>query len=213
MFLADLITQADGWLQSVVCSSTTRPNVRTLHWSITGGWGRVAHQTVGLDPPRDGHGAECKPDAHQHLPEVLSQREGRAFSFLYRFHKLREVLAADYPLFVECLRELVSIFEGDALLHCVRRSFMGITRSSCLVCGVAWRLSGWCRNWKACRRGSRLNSLRRTRWWHAFPRLIKASPERPQFADEAADDFVETLYMHLTGEILHGLGRLGDSGV
>jgi len=34
--------------------------------------------------------------------------------------------------------------------------------------------------------------------------LFKASLERPELADDGSDDFVETLYMHLTGAIYYG---------
>jgi len=125
------------------------------------------------------------------------------------FHALQTVLETDYPQFVACLRELVSIFEGDV------RSFM---RSPKFHGHHEIELFGL-------RRGEALKHLvpeleklmegialkRHTQeevaeQFQVIDGMFRASLERPELADEASDDFVETLYMHLTGEVYYGQG-------
>ena len=125
------------------------------------------------------------------------------------FHALIGLVGSDYALFVECLRELVSIFEGD-VRSCMRTlkfhghneiELFGLRRGvACerlvpelekLMEGIALK---------------RLNPDEVTARLQGIDGLFKASLERPELSQEESDDFVETLYMHLTGEIYYGHG-------
>jgi hypothetical protein len=126
------------------------------------------------------------------------------------FHALSERVAEDYAGVVESLRELVSIFEGD-VRSCMRTpKFHG--HNEIELFGL--------RRGEACERivpdlerlmeGIALKRLTREEVaarLHAVDALFKASIERPELADEESDDFVETLYMHLTGEVYYGQGE------
>ena len=125
------------------------------------------------------------------------------------FHALHAVLVSDYPQFVECLRELVSIFEGD-VRSCMRApkfhghheiELFGLRRGEALerlvpeleklMEGIALK---------------RLEPAEVATRFQGIDALFKASLERPELADEGSGDFVETLYMHLTGEVYYGHG-------
>ena len=125
------------------------------------------------------------------------------------FHALTEVVKTDYAQFVECLRELVSIFEGD-VRSCMRApkyhghheiELFGLRRGEAcerlvpelekLMEGIALK---------------RLSPEEVAARLHAIDAQFKSSLERPELADDASEDFVETLYMHLTGEIYYGSG-------
>ncbi len=123
------------------------------------------------------------------------------------FHGLLTLIQTDYAAFVECLRELVSIFEGDV------RSWM---RSPKYHGHNEIELFGL-RRGEACERIvpelerimegitlKRLDAQQVAERMQAVDAHFKASLERPELADETSDDFVETLYMHLTGEVYYG---------
>ncbi len=125
------------------------------------------------------------------------------------FHALVETLQADYGQFVECLRELVSIFEGD-VRSCMRSpkyhghheiELFGLRRGEAgerLVPELERLMEGI-----ALKRVSQEDVMARLL---AIDALFKSSLERPELADDTSEDFVETLYMHLTGEIYYGSG-------
>lgn len=125
------------------------------------------------------------------------------------FHALDAVLAHDYAQFVECLRELVSIFEGD-VRSCMRApkfhghheiELFGLRRGEALeqlVPELEKLMEGI-----ALKRFDQAEVLAR---FQTIDALFKASLERPELADDASGDFVETLYMHLTGEVYYGHG-------
>ncbi len=209
---ADLIMQADGWLQSVgfaldevIMAERTDATLEYYRrmgqeWRIKPlAWTR-REMDMALSASRTRINTCLK---------YYHSAKGVHFLSYTDFHKLREVLAADYPLFVECLRELVSIFEGD-VRSCMRSQkfhghheieLFGLRRGVAserlvpelekLMEGIALKL---------------LTPDEVAARLSAIDAGFKASLERPQFADEASDDFVETLYMHLTGEIYTALG-------
>jgi len=125
------------------------------------------------------------------------------------FSRFAAMATSDYPQFVECLRELVSIFEGD-VRSCMRSpkfhghheiELFGLRRGEAfervvpelekLMEGIALR---------------RIEQDDVAARMQAITAMFKASLERPELADDNSDDFVETLYMHLTGEIYYGSG-------
>jgi len=128
------------------------------------------------------------------------------------FHKLLDVAVSDYPQFVECLRELVSIFEGD-VRSCLRApkyhghheiELFGLLRGEAferLVPELEKLMEGI-----VLKRLAPEEVVIRMR---GIDSLFKVLLERPQLADDGSDDFVETLYMNLTGEVYYGQG---DSG-
>ncbi len=125
------------------------------------------------------------------------------------FHKMVELSESDYAPFVECLHELVSIFEGD-VRSCMRApkfhghheiELFGLRRGEAflrLVPELETLMEGI-----ALKRLAPAAVVARI---HEIDQLFKASLERPELADDSSDDFVETLYMHLTGEVYFGHG-------
>ena len=123
------------------------------------------------------------------------------------FHTLVDMVQSDFSKFVECLRELVSIFEGD-VRSCMRSpkfhghheiELFGLRRGEAflrLVPELEKLMEGI-----ALKRLAPAEVLERL---IVIDALFKASLERPELADESCDDFVETLYMHLTGAIYSG---------
>ncbi len=123
------------------------------------------------------------------------------------FHKLVARVASDYAQFVECLRELVSIFEGD-VRSCMRSlkfhghhevELFGLRRGEAfqrLVPELEKLMEGIAL--------MRLTPEEVAMRLQCIDALFKASLERPQLADDTSDDFIETLYMHLTGAVYSG---------
>jgi hypothetical protein len=135
--------------------------------------------------------------------------KGVHFLTYAEFHTLTARGAEDYAEFVECLRELVSIFEGD-VRSCMRTpkyhghneiELFGLRRGAAcerivpelerLMEGIALK---------------RLTEAEVAARLQSLDALFKALLERPELADEGSDDFIETLYMHLTGEVYYGQG-------
>ena len=123
------------------------------------------------------------------------------------FHALLDWARSDFPKFVESLRELVSIFEGD-VRSCMRSpkfhghheiELFGLRRGEALLRLVP--------DLEKLMEGivlKRLSPEEVAKRLEEVDALYKASLERPQLADETSDDFVETLYMHLTGAVYTG---------
>ena len=125
------------------------------------------------------------------------------------FHKMVELPEADYLQVVECLRELVSIFEGD-VRSCMRApkfhghheiELFGLRRGAALerlVPELETLMEGI-----ALKRLTPQAVMKRLR---EIDLVFRSSLERSELAEESSDDFVETLYMHLTGEVYYGHG-------
>ena len=125
------------------------------------------------------------------------------------FHKMGEQVEADFTHFVGCLRELVSIFEGD-VRSCMRApkfhghhevELFGLRRGEAfqrLVPELETLMEGIALK--------RLTPVEVVVRFREIDQHFKASLERPELADDSSDDFVETLYMHLTGEVYFNLG-------
>lgn len=123
------------------------------------------------------------------------------------FHTLLALVESDFQKFVACLRELVSIFEGD-VRSCMRSpkfhghheiELFGLRRGDAfqrLVPELEKLMEGIAL--------MRLTPAEVAMRLQCIDSLFKASLERPELADENSDDFVETLYMHLTGAIYSG---------
>ena len=123
------------------------------------------------------------------------------------FHALTDLVQSDGAKFVDCLRELVSIFEGD-VRSCMRSpkfhghheiELFGLRRGEAflrLVPDLEKLMEGIALK--------RLTTSEMAERLAVIDALFKASLERPELADESSDDFVETLYMHLTGAIYSG---------
>jgi hypothetical protein len=133
--------------------------------------------------------------------------KGVHFLSYAEFHKLVDLVTADYPKFVASLRELVSIFEGD-VRSCMRSlkfhghheiELFGLRRGEAfqrLVPELEKLMEGIAL--------MRLTQEEVAARLQCIDSLFKASLERPELADENGKDFVETLYMHLTGAIYSG---------
>ena len=125
------------------------------------------------------------------------------------FNALLVLIEADYAGFVECLRELVSVFEGD-VRSCMRSpkfhghneiELFGLRRGvACemIVPELEQIMEGIALE--------RLDASQVAERMRAVDAQFKASLERPELADESSEDFVETLYSHLTGEVYYGSG-------
>ena len=123
------------------------------------------------------------------------------------FHALLGLVQSNFAGAVECLRELVSICEGD-VRSCMRSSkfhghheieLFGLRRGEAfmrLVPDLEKLMEGIVLK--------RLTPAEVAGRLEAIDALFKASLERPELADEGCDDFVETLYMHLTGAVYSG---------
>ncbi len=135
--------------------------------------------------------------------------KGVHFLSYAEFHKLMAQAEGDYAQFIACLRELVSIFEGD-VRSCMRAlkfhghheiELFGLRRGEAfqrLVPELEKLMEGIAlKRLTPAEVGMRLQCI---------DALFKASLERPELADEGSDDFVETLYMHLTGAVYTGQG-------
>ncbi|MBQ4199445.1 MAG: hypothetical protein II649_06145 [Kiritimatiellae bacterium] len=126
------------------------------------------------------------------------------------FHKFAELAATDFAVFREQLRELTSVFEGHAT------SFL---RQPKLHGHHEVELFGMRRGVAIERVVPELEKLmegivlRRTSQEEAAMRiaeidaLYKSLLSRPELADETSNAFIETLYIHLTGEIYSVMGE------
>ena len=126
------------------------------------------------------------------------------------FHAFAELARTDFPRFREQLRELTSVFEGHAT------SFL---RQPKLHGHHEVELFGLSRGVALARLVPELEKLmekivlRRTTQEAVAVRiaeidaLYKSLLTRPELADDGSDAFVETLYMHLTGEIYSVMGE------
>ncbi|MDD4101134.1 MAG: hypothetical protein PHU80_00700, partial [Kiritimatiellae bacterium] len=135
--------------------------------------------------------------------------KGVHFLTYKNFSVLCRLAAEDYDQFVECLRELVSIFERD-VRSCMRSpkfhghneiELFGLRRGEAferIVPELEKLMEGI-----VLKRVSREEGTTRI---CAIRQLFKGSLERPELGDEESGDFVETMYMHLTGEIYYGSG-------
>ncbi len=208
----DLITQADGWLQSIgfgldeiIMAERTDATLEYYRrigqeWRIKPlAWTR-REMDAALRASRTRINSALK---------YYHSAKGVHFLSYSDFHTLHEVLATDYSKFVECLRELVSIYEGD-VRSCMRAlkfhghheiELFGLRRgvaSERLVPELEELMEGI--------------ALKRLTQEEVAARLtvidsgFRVALERPEFADDTSPDFVETLYMHLTGEIYAAMG-------
>ena len=126
------------------------------------------------------------------------------------FHAFAELARIDFPSFRAQLRELTSVFEGHST------SFL---RQPKLHGHHEVELFGLRRGMALTRLVPELEKLmekivlRRTTQEAAAARiaeidaLYKSLLTRPELADDTSDAFVETLYMHLTGEIYSVMGE------
>ena len=135
--------------------------------------------------------------------------KGVHFLTYNEFGVLCKLAVEDYDQFVDCLRELVSIFERD-VRSCIRSpkfhghneiELFGLRRGEAferIVPELEKVMEGI-----ALKRISREEITDRI---CAIRQLFKAALERIELGDEESGDFVETMYMHLTGEIYYGSG-------
>lgn len=130
--------------------------------------------------------------------------KGIHFLSYSEFHKITEWVTSDYEKAINCLRELVSVAEGEKKSY-VRTSkfhghyeieFFGLQRGEAfqrLIPSIE-RMLEWVTLGMIEQQDVVTSML-------ALDELFRTSLERPELANEASDDFVETLYMHLTGAI------------
>ncbi len=133
--------------------------------------------------------------------------KGVHFLTYTEFHKLTEWVAQDYAKFVACLKEMVSIFEGD-VRSCMRTDkfgehheieLFGVRRGTALD-----RLVPALENLMEHITLKRLPQNEVSMRLRLIDSLFSVSLERPQLADETSKDFIETLYLHLTGSVYSG---------
>jgi hypothetical protein len=209
---ADLITAADDWLQSVgftldavVMAERTDATLEFYRrqgqeWRIKPlAWTR-REMELALNASRTRINSQLR---------YYHSAKGVHFLPYSDFHKMAELAEADYVRFVECLRELVSIFEGD-VRSCMRApkfhghhevELFGLRRGDALL-----RLVPELETLMEAIALKRLASAEVVARIREIDQLFKASLERSELADDGSDDFVETLYRHLTGEVYSGHG-------
>jgi hypothetical protein len=205
-----LVRAADDWLQSlgfpldaIVMAERTDATLEFYRrqgqeWRIKPlAWTR-REMTLALDASRTRINTRLR---------YYHSAKGVHFLSYSNFHVLLDVVRSDFPQFVECLRDLVSSFEGD-MCSCMRSpkfhghheiELFGLRRGEAflrLVPELEKLMEGI-----VLKRLSQAEVAGRLK---AIDVLFKASLERPELADETSDDFVETLYMHLTGAIYTG---------
>lgn len=133
--------------------------------------------------------------------------KGVHFLSYSEFHKISEWAASDYPKALTCLRELVSVAENEKRSY-VRTpkfhghyeiEFFGMQRGEALqrLIPSIERMMEWI-TLNMIEQQDVVTSIQ------AFDELFRASLERPELEDETSEDFIETLYMHLTGAIYVG---------
>lgn len=139
--------------------------------------------------------------------------KGVHFLSYAQFHELESIGKEDFSKFVDGLREMVSIFEGNTCsfmrmpkiyghheieLFGVRR---GIAERN-IVPELETLMEAI-----TLKRVSEDEALQK---FSEIDQKVYQSLERPTLADEDSQDFVETLYMHLTGEIYYTHNDLGS---
>jgi hypothetical protein len=136
--------------------------------------------------------------------------KGVHFLSYAEFHKLLALVEGDCTRFVACLRELVSIFEGDKVSWMRAPKFHGHHEVELFGLRRGEALQRLVPELEKLMEGITLKRLTPAEIGmrlQCMDTLFKASLERPELADEGADDFVETLYLHLTGAIYTGHGE------
>ena len=129
------------------------------------------------------------------------------------FHKLDDLIREDFAQFKECLRELVSVHEGEKSSFLRMPKFhghhevelFGVRRGTAalrlipllerLMEGLTLRFFG---------------EQETAQHFQVIDAMFKSMLERPTLADDTSTDFCETLYMHLTGEIYYTHNDLGS---
>ena len=126
------------------------------------------------------------------------------------FHRLVGLARTDFPSFRDGLHELVSVFEGHEMSFLRQPKYhghheielFGLRRGVALdrlVPALELLMEGI-----ELRRLSEAAAAARA---EEIDALYKSLLSRPEFADETSKAFVETLYMHLTGEIYSVVGE------
>jgi len=126
------------------------------------------------------------------------------------FHKLLALLESSYEQFVACLRELVSIFEGDRLSWTRSPKYHGHHEVELFGLRRGEALQRLIPELEKLMEGITLKRLSHEEIGmrlQCIDALFKASLERPELADENSGDFIETLYLHLTGAIYTRYGE------
>ncbi len=209
---ASLITEADDWLQSVgftldAVEMAERTDATLDYYRRQGQEWRIKplawtrrEMELALNASRTRINSSLR---------YYHSAKGVHFLSYSDFHKMVEQPETDYLKVVECLRELVSIFEGD-VRSCMRSpkfhghheiELFGLRRGAAqerLVPELETLMEGI-----ALKRVTPQEVMKRLR---EIDLLFKSSLERSELAEESSDDFVETLYMHLTGEVYYGHG-------
>ncbi|MEI6645809.1 MAG: hypothetical protein WCP12_07200 [bacterium] len=130
--------------------------------------------------------------------------KGVHFLSYSEFHKIAEWATSDYAQALLCLRELVSVAEGGKKSY-VRTAkfhghyeveFFGLQRGEAfqrLIPSIE-RMLEWITLGMIEQQDVVTSIL-------ALDELFRSLLERPELENEASEDFIETLYMHLTGAI------------
>jgi hypothetical protein len=130
--------------------------------------------------------------------------KGVHFLSYSEFHKITEWATSDYAKAMSCLHELVSVAEGEKKSY-VRTpkfhghyeiEFFGLQRGEAfqrLIPSIE-RMLEWI-TLGMIEQQDVVTSIQ------ALDELFRASLERPELENDADEDFIETLYMHLTGAI------------
>jgi hypothetical protein len=140
--------EADDWLQSlgftldeVVMAERNERDARVLS---------QARAEWRIKRSRDAAEMGWHPASRTRINGVALYHSAKGVHFLpyAEFHVLPGIARTDFPMFVECLRELVSIFEGD-VRSCMRSPKFHGTRDRAVGCGGARRSCGWSRTSKS----------------------------------------------------------------
>jgi hypothetical protein len=139
--------------------------------------------------------------------------KGIHFLSYAEFHKLTQLPVRKFPELVECLREMVSVFEGESSSFMRTLKFHGHHEVELFGVRRGVAEKGIVPELEKLMEGitlKRVNATEAHKRIAAIDAMFKASLERPTLADETSKDFVETLYMHLTGEIYYTHNDLGS---
>lgn len=211
-----VVVQADEWLQSMGCplnltvmaerNDNTLEYYRSLgqEWRIKPlAWTREEIDfAIRVSKTRIGS-----------LLHYYHSAKGVHFLSYTEFHKLTQFSMDEFPQLVTCLRELVSIFDGNTASFMRTPKIYGHHEVELFGVRRGIAEKGIVPELEKLMESITLKRVTPEDVFHRIQQIdqmIRSSLERPALADETSQDFAETLYMHLTGEIYYTHNDLGS---
>ncbi|MBO4288452.1 MAG: hypothetical protein J5985_09860 [Kiritimatiellae bacterium] len=139
--------------------------------------------------------------------------KGVHFLSYSEFHKLNALARTDFATFTQCLHELVSINEGESSSFLRMPKFRGHHEVELFGMRRGVALDRIIPDMERLMEGITLHLIQQgeaVAKFAAIDAAYKSLLERATLADSDSTDFVETLYMHLTGEIYYTHNDLGS---